>query len=119
MRSRTAIILFGHGSRDARWREPMDAVATRVAASGLAVRCAFLELQEPNLVDAAKDLAAAGATHLTVVPMFLGMGRHAREDLPRLVDEIRRIRPALKIELRAPIGEDARMLDLIAAIAGE
>jgi len=26
-----------------------------------------------------------GVNHITIVPMFLGVGRHAREDLPELV----------------------------------
>jgi len=111
-----AIILVGHGSRDPQWREPMDAVAQRIATRGILVRCAFLELQQPDLMAAAKDIVAAGATHIAVVPMFLGMGRHAREDLPRLVGEFGREMPSVVMELRAPVGEDARVLDQIAMI---
>jgi sirohydrochlorin cobaltochelatase len=111
-----AVILFGHGSRDPQWREPMDAVASRVAARGIAVRCAFLELQTPDLLAAAQELVAEGATLITVVPMFLGSGRHAREDLPRLADELRRLHPELRVELREPVGENPRVLDLLAEL---
>jgi len=43
------IVLFGHGSRDPQWREPMDAVARRIRSrtAEIEVRCAFLELDEP------------------------------------------------------------------------
>ena len=112
-----AVILFGHGSRDPAWRETMDAVALRIAAKMVPVRCAFLELQQPDLASAAKELIAQDATHIAVVPMFLGMGRHAREDLPRLVDELRREHPGIQIELRPAVGENPRLLDLLAEIS--
>ena len=114
-----AIILFGHGSRDPLWRQPLDAVAQRIRSEqpDLPVRCAFLELQSPDLAGAAVELAAAGARRITVVPMFLGTGRHAREDLPLLLEQVRRDHPAITFDLQQPVGEDPRLLDLLAKIA--
>jgi sirohydrochlorin cobaltochelatase len=116
-----AIVLFGHGSRDPLWRLPMETVATRLRAAqpGVPVRCAYLELDEPDLGTAAGELVAAGATEVTIVPMFLGTGRHAREDLPELVRAMQAFQPQVRFVLRQPIGEDARVLDLIAQIAME
>jgi sirohydrochlorin cobaltochelatase len=113
------VILFGHGSRDPQWRQPMDAVAERIRAAqpGLAVRCAFLELEQPGLLAAATELAAAGAARVSIVPMFLGTGRHAREDLPRLLEQLRRTLPSVEFDLQRPVGEDSRLLDLLAKIA--
>ena len=116
-----AVILFGHGSRDPLWRRPMDAVARLLGtrAPDLPVRCAFLELTSPDLATAAGELVAQGATHITVVPMFLGTGRHVREDLPTLVDHFRHACPQVEFVLQAPVGEDARVLELLAKIAME
>ncbi len=116
-----AIVLFGHGSRDPLWRLPMETVATRLRtlAPGVPVRCAYLELQQPDLGSAAGELVAAGATEVTIVPMFLGAGRHAREDLPELVRAMQQARPDVRFVLQAPIGEDARVVELIARIAME
>lgn len=116
-----AIVLFGHGSRDPLWRLPMETVATRLRSlrPDTPVRCAYLELDAPDLASAAGELVAAGADHVTVVPMFLGTGRHAREDLPRLVDALRAQHPGVAFELQKSVGEDARVLDLIAKIALE
>lgn len=114
-----AVILFGHGSRDPQWRAPMDAVAERVAANGITVRCAFLELTQPDLPAAVKELVALGVTQIAVVPMFLGAGRHARADLPRIVDELNGVHAGLQLDLRLSIGEDPRVLDLLAQIASE
>ena len=114
-----AIILFGHGSRDPLWRLPIDAVAQRIRAQhpGTPVRCAFLELEKPGLDEAAADLVARGARRVTVVPMFLGTGRHAREDLPLLIEGVRGAHPEVEFTLQPAVGEDPRLLDLLATIA--
>jgi sirohydrochlorin cobaltochelatase len=115
------VILFGHGSRDPQWREPMDEVARRIRArvAQVEVRCAFLELQAPGLEAAAAELAGLGAESIRIVPMFLGAGRHAREDLPRLAEACRRAHPTVHFDLQPPVGENARVLDLLATIALE
>jgi sirohydrochlorin cobaltochelatase len=118
---RKGVILFGHGSRDPLWRQPIDAVAARLRAQkpALLVRSAFLELDTPDLATAASELVNEGASHIAVLPMLLGTGRHAREDLPALVSELRRRHDGVVVELRPAIGEDPRVLDLLAEIAGE
>lgn len=115
------IVLFGHGSRDAAWRRPMDLVAQRIQAlkPEAQVRCAFLELDTPGLPEAAGELLAAGVTELTVLPMFLGAGRHAREDLPVLVEQVRQRHSGLQVRVLPSVGEDPRVLELLAKIALE
>jgi sirohydrochlorin cobaltochelatase len=114
-----AVILFGHGSRDPAWRQPMDAVARRIEARqpDIKVACAFLELQEPSLMTAADQLVAQGIHSLRLLPMFLGVGRHAREDLPELVRQVRARHPALDLVVADPVGEDPELLDLLAELA--
>ena len=113
------VILFGHGSRDPLWRRPMDAVAARLAArdASLLVRCAFLELMAPDLPAAAAELASLGAGQVSIVPLFLGVGRHAREDLPALVEQLRSDLPGVAWTLQPAVGEDPRLLDLLADLA--
>jgi sirohydrochlorin cobaltochelatase len=115
------IILLGHGSRDPLWRQPMEAVAARLAVlgPGVPVRCAYLELEPPTLATAACDLADAGATHVSITPMFLGSGKHVREDLPVLLQALRQAHPSLTFDLRPPVGDDPRLLDLLARLALE
>ncbi len=121
MHERKAVILFGHGSRDPLWRGPIEAVAARLRARdpALLVRCAYLELDQPDLPAATRELAALGTARITVVPMFLGTGRHAREDLPLLADRLRADHPHVRFVVQPAVGEDARVLDLLAAIAIE
>ncbi|MDE2504110.1 MAG: cobalamin biosynthesis protein CbiX, partial [Burkholderiales bacterium] len=70
-----------------------------------ALRLAYLELMQPTLAEAAAELAAAGCTRLTVLPMFLGTGGHLRQDLPRLADALRAALPGVEIVLHGAIGE--------------
>ncbi len=113
------IVLFAHGSRDPLWRAPIEAVEAHIRAHhpGVAVRCAYLELTTPGLPQAVKDLVDQGATAVTIVPMFLGTGKHAREDLPVLVAELRARHPRVQVHVQAAIGEDPRMTALMAHIA--
>jgi sirohydrochlorin cobaltochelatase len=75
---------------------------------------AFLEIMQPSLPACAASLHGEGVRSLRVVPVFLGMGGHLKEDLPRLVAEIRTRHPDLDIAVDAPIGEQP---EVIAAIA--
>lgn len=117
----SAVVLFAHGSRDPLWRAPLEAVAQciRNEHPSKPVACAYLELCEPDLPSAVRDLVDAGAQRVTVVPMFLGTGKHAREDLPLLVEQLRADHPAVEFHVQQAIGEDPRMTALMANIACE
>ena len=82
-------------------------------------RCAYLELTTPDLATAAAELVALGLQRVTVVPMFLGAGRHVREDLPQLVQDLQQAHPQIDIRLQPPVGEDGRVVELLARIALE
>jgi sirohydrochlorin cobaltochelatase len=114
-----AVILFAHGSRDPLWRQPIEAVARRMAdkAPQVPVRCAYLELCAPDLNTVVHELLALGVQSMTVVPMFLGVGKHAREDLPQLMQALQAQHPLIQLTLRPAIGEDPAMIELMAEIA--
>ncbi|MBS7807636.1 CbiX/SirB N-terminal domain-containing protein [Variovorax sp. PCZ-1] len=137
--SPNGIILFAHGSRDPLWRGPIEAVAARIRTDSphLPVTCAYLELCEPSLPDAAAQMisklqiainsiaACADSKPATglkplkirIIPMFLGMGKHAREDLPELAAQLRSSHTQVQFEISATVGEDERVTALLAQIA--
>lgn len=121
LNAHTGVILFAHGSRDPLWRLPIDAVAQQMTARwpGLVVACAFLELTTPDLPTTVETMMMRGMTHLRIVPMFLGVGRHAREDLPALVYELVQAYPQVRFELLPSIGEHPAMTRLMAEIAAD
>ena len=116
-----AIIVFAHGSRDPLWRAPVEAVAraVRARAPGVLVDCAYLELCTPELPEAAAQAVARGATEVRVLPLFFGMGKHAREDLPVLMQQLREHHPGVAFRLLTTAGEQARLTALLAELALE
>lgn len=112
-------ILFAHGSRDPLWREPIEAVARqiRLLTPDHPVRCAYLEITEPDLATSAAELATLGLTSITVLPLFLGVGKHARDDLPRLMTTLQANHPSIVFELKPAIGEEAQVIELLARLA--
>jgi sirohydrochlorin cobaltochelatase len=101
------LILFAHGARDPRWAAPFEDTAARIRAQQpqLRVQPAYLDFMTPDLAGAVDGLAAAGCTRIDVVPMFLGSGGHVRQDLPRLLDELRGHHDGLELVLHTAIGE--------------
>lgn len=116
------MVLFGHGARDVRWREPFERLAEKLrvaaGASGggepLSVRLAFLELMEPDLSTAVGELVDDGCSVVTVVPVFFGQGGHIRKDLPALIEKCRGSHPSIQIECAVAVGEDEVVLDAVA-----
>lgn len=115
----SAIILFAHGSRDPLWHKPIEAVAQAIQtrAAGAPVCCAYLELSQPSLSEAAARFIAQGVGHIRVFPLFLGIGKHAREDLPELMAQLRQDHPSVQFELLPTAGESPRLTALLADIA--
>ena len=58
-----------------------------------------------------------GLRHIAVVPMFLGVGRHAREDLPSLINTLQEQYPHITFDLRRAIGEEPQLTQAMANIA--
>ncbi|TXH90711.1 MAG: cobalamin biosynthesis protein CbiX [Rhodoferax sp.] len=113
------VILFAHGSRDPLWHRPITTLAQRIqqASPHTEVVCAYLELSAPDLPTAAQALIAKGVPHIRVVPLFLGMGKHAREDLPLLMEALRTQHAGTEFELSPAVGEHPLLLDALCTIA--
>jgi len=110
-----AIILFGHGARDARWREPFDRLASlwKTQHSQTPVELAFLEIMQPSLLEAIAKLATQGASQITIVPVFFGQGGHLRNDFPVLLEECRIAHPHVALSATPAVGEDLAVLQAI------
>ena len=115
------VIVLAHGSRDPLWRAPIESVAQQIARadSSAVVACAYLELCDPDMATAARQLVDQGVQRIRVLPLFFGMGKHAREDLPMLMTDLAATHPGTAFELLPTAGEDARLTALLAHIALE
>ena len=109
MDTTTGLILFGHGARDPRWREPFDRLAALVAESHPGpVSLAFLEMMSPDLQAACRSLVECGAQRVVVVPLFLAAGGHLRKDLPVMLESAREA-VGVPVTAAEAIGEDSQV----------
>ncbi len=110
----TGLVVFAHGARDPRWREPFDRLLSIVAERHRGpVSLAFLDIMAPDLVTACAELVQRGASRIVVVPAFLGTGGHVRQDLPALLDAARR-KTGVAVTSVDAVGEDRRVLSAMA-----
>ena len=114
-----AIILFGHGARDVRWREPFDrlTVMWQEQHSLIPVEVAFLEMMQPSLDEVVSKLVNKGAKTITVVPVFFGQGGHLRNDFPALLANCAKQFPGVDLSATPAVGEDEAILQAIVAFA--
>jgi sirohydrochlorin cobaltochelatase len=136
--SSVAYLLVAHGSRDPRPQMaleglaslvsqrlaseavaslPHSAIATRPQPPRISVRTAVLECHplplHQQIAAIAQDLAPQGYQSLIIMPLFLGLGVHLQEDLPREIDQARPISP-LTLTMGTALGEMPDLQSLIA-----
>ena len=85
----SALLLFAHGSSDPGWAAPFVKlkVAIQAREPDKIVALAFLERMEPSFDDAVTALQKQAVKQITVAPIFLAIGGHMRNDLPKLIEE--------------------------------
>lgn len=110
----TGFVLFAHGSRVESANDSVRRLM-REFASGESrpVRCAFLELGAPDLAGAVSDLAAEGVDHIVVIPYFLTLGTHLQRDLPRMVEDLRRLYSGIGIQVTEPLDGHPALLSAV------
>lgn len=113
---KSALILFGHGARDAEWALPFQKIRHAIVAKhpSLTVELAFLELMEPPLPDAIAGLVTGGHKRITIAPLFIAPGGHLKNDLPKILSAIRAEHPGIEITLLPALGEIDAVLAMIA-----
>ena len=115
MRNDSAIILFAHGAREPEWALPFERLRDRLRASGLRVEVAYLSSMSPSLDEAADALAREGAKRVTIVPLFLAQGGHLKQDLPKIVADIRALHPRTEFRVTAALGDAPEMIEAMEA----
>lgn len=115
----TGLILFAHGSRDPAWADPLRRVQAEIVARvpQQRVELAFLEWMAPTLSECVGRLHDTGVTRAIVVPMFIAQGGHLKNDLPKLLQELRCTYPEMTLSLTPAIGEIASVIEAMANAA--
>ena len=117
----SGLVLLSHGSKDPSWRHSAEQLLALVRAAhpNAAVDSAYLDWCEPNLADVLQRLhqqhPALG--HITIWPLLFGVGKHARDDIPALVEQLAPLYPHTRLQIAPAMGEDARVMQLLASMA--
>ncbi len=110
-----ALVLVGHGSRDpegvAQYVRFARAVAARLAVP---VYPCFLELADPPIAVALEQAVSQGATHVAVVPLFLGPAGHQKNDVPALLAWARATWPDVTFVYGTPLGPHGLLVEALA-----
>ncbi|QKE85281.1 CbiX/SirB N-terminal domain-containing protein [Arthrobacter sp. NEB 688] len=106
-----ALVVCGHGTRDAQGRAVVAATVEAVAARlpGVAVHEAYVDVHGPEVDGVVAGLPPRpdGSRAGVVVPLLLAAGYHVRVDLAQAVQE----RP--DVVVTAALGPDDRLVDLL------
>jgi sirohydrochlorin cobaltochelatase len=110
------ILIIAHGTSDAAGMAAYGEIIEQARAMlpGANVEGAFLECAAPTFAQGIENLAARGATHIDVVPLFLAALGHTADDLPKLAAQAAGRHGGIKITLKPPIGRHRRVVELSA-----
>ena len=117
--AKNGMILLAHGSRDAAWMEPFQAMAAEVARRSpeTLVRIACLQFCSPDVEAAARALAAEGAQRITIVPVFFSARGHVLRDVPGAIARARADFPDVPMTVVGTLGEQPEVEEgMVAAL---
>ena len=116
---KTAVVLMGHGSRDAAGAAEFAALAEalRQLRPEWSIAAGVLEFpsaEVPSIQEAFDQAVAHGARRIIAAPVLLFRAGHAKDDMPREIEAARFRHPAVEIAGTADLGTAEALLDLVA-----
>ena len=109
----TGIIILCHGSRGERGIVEVPETLKRLADGvkpllppGVEVIGAALQFNHPTLEEAVEFLVVQGVHRIVIMPYFLFQGRHITEDIPQIVEKLKRLYPQGQFIVAKPLGLD-------------
>jgi sirohydrochlorin cobaltochelatase len=109
-----SVIIIGHGSRDKEAQEQFFEVVDMVKEElGEKVYGAFMELAEPGFCEIVEKVIEEGSREITVFPLFLFPGIHIKEDIPGMIENLRKKYSDVIIDFKSPIGAGKQLVDIV------
>lgn len=118
---KTAILLMAHGSRipEANGAVHEIAVMVKEMTGHEIVEVSFREQHLPNIQQGIDDCVAQGAQRVLLVPYFLFVGAHVREDLPEEMAEAKRRHPGVEFAMGNHLGAHRKLAEIVVERIGE
>ncbi len=122
----TGVVILCHGSRGERAivevPETLRSITGQVKPllpPGVEVVGAALQFNHPTLEESVESLTIRGIQRIIIMPYFLFSGRHITEDIPRLVESLKRIYPEIQFTVAKPLGSEEHFISQVAKCIDE
>lgn len=117
---RTAVIILGHGSRNAGADEAIRKVVNGVKQAGsfTVVEHAFLQYVPPTPHEVIERCVGQNVDRVVIVPFFLQAGAHVTKDIPALIEKARKEHPKIEIVVTDYVGAHSLMAKVVEGLAG-
>jgi len=118
---KTAILLMAHGSRIPEANDAVHAIAAMVkemTGCGI-VEVSFREQHLPNIQQGIDACVAQGAERVLLLPYFLFVGAHVREDLPAEMAEAKKRYPGVEFAMGKHLGVHRKLAEIVIERIGE
>ena len=109
------ILIIAHGSRAKETETTLETIVKIVKEKlpETIIEIAFMEFSDKTVEKGISSLAEKGITEIKIVPYFLFMGIHLKEDIPQMAEESAKKHPNIKITMAPPLGADERLAEII------
>lgn len=112
---KTAILLMAHGSRIAEANNAAYEIAEMIRAASTfeIVEVAFREMHPPDIQSAINRCVAQGAERILLMPYFLFVGAHVREDLPAEMTLAQQRYPQVEFAMGNHLGAHRKLAEIV------
>ena len=113
---KTAVLLMAHGSRIPEANDAVREIAAMVKEMTLfdLVEVSFREQHLPNIQQGIDTCVDQGAERIILMPYFLYMGAHVREDLPKEMAEAEQRYPRVEFVMGGHLGAHRKLAEIVA-----
>lgn len=115
------LIILGHGSRREEANEEIKAIYNLVKKANPTwqVSYAFVEFAHPSLEERVRELVKMGKKTIVLTPVFLTVGNHLAQGLPKRFRTLEEENPGLKLVMAKHLGADPLIAQLVSKRSAE
>jgi sirohydrochlorin ferrochelatase len=112
---KTALLLMAHGSRIPEANDAVREIAAMVKKMTAfdIVEVSYREMHLPNIQQGIDACVAQGAERILLIPYFLFIGAHVREDLPEEMAQAKERYPQVEFAMGGHLGVHRKLAEVV------
>jgi sirohydrochlorin ferrochelatase len=112
---KTALLLMAHGSRIPEANDAVREIAAMVKKMTAfdIVEVSYREMHLPNIQQGIDACVAQGAERILLIPYFLFIGAHVREDLPEEMVQAKERYPQVEFAMGSHLGVHRKLAEVV------